>query len=191
MEPVLARDRFELQEQRSSAGHNGDSRMNQSKVCGLHNSRGPLILWPPLVLASTVFSLLLGGCTAASPVTASLKDLTVPAMVGPPRTGPQRERAATPFDAEIRNSYFDSPLVMRPGQNSNDNPGKLGWEVLKAVPQCTQCTIWISRLPVGSYTTTLPIDLFYWYNKNWCGIEATAYNQGPRPGTGVTTNGRR
>jgi hypothetical protein len=145
-------------------------------------------LAPSRYVALIVAPILWAGCTAASPVTASLKDLNVPAMVGPQRSG--QHAVATPIDEEIRNSYMDSPMVMRPGTTTTDDPRALAWNVLKAAPQCTQCTVAISRVPVGSYTTTLPTDLFFWYNKNWSGIEGSAYERRPASPTGGATNGK-
>jgi hypothetical protein len=161
----------------------------QTQVPG--SPRARLAPHRPVALAAgpMLFSVLWTACTAASPVTASLKDLTVPAMVGPARPGPQRTPAAEPIDAEIRNSYVDSPMVMRPGRESKDSPEALGWAVHKAAPQCTQCTVAISRVRVGSYTTILPVDLFFWYSKNWSGVEASVYDLKPGMPTGIADNG--
>jgi hypothetical protein len=143
---------------------------------------------PNRYLALVAAPILWAGCLAASPVTASLKDLNVPAMVGPQRSG--QPATATPIDERIRNSYLDSPMVMRPGTAAVDDPRTLAWNVLKAVPQCTQCTVAISNVPVGSYTTALPTDFFFWYSKNWSGIEGSAYERGPVTSTGGAASGK-
>ena len=120
-----------------------------------------LILTVPAILPFTWNAV---GCfpPAPKPLAANAENMAVPVMLGPSQVQDRPPGTGEQVKAKIANKSRGGHLLcMAPTQESWEAVGTntLEVEILRDVPSCTDCTITVRRVPVGSYTVVYPVVL--------------------------------